>query len=261
MSVQITNQLMNGEQIRITAATFPAAAREEAAKRLSDSDSPEDLDRARTTVTDSVARIASTIGRANAKLEAAENAYAREQADDPPARKQRDDAATEVAQRWTDVKTQISRRFGAAAVREYGLEGDLPGTPDALSRQSSNAAKLLRDKPRTHASPLGEFTTEGAAGYLEQAQATLATALETVTTEAKELQDALGLRDASTNDWRDIYQASATLLEGYLRLGRRLDLAERVRPTVRRAAGLDVTPPEPTPAPPESTPSEPAPTA
>lgn len=97
--------------------------------------------------------------------------------------------------------------------------------------------------------------------YLEAAQAQLAVALTAVTTEAKELQDALGRRDAATNDWRDIYQSCATLLEGYLRLGKRLDLADRVRPTARRAAGLDVTPPTPSePTPNEPMPNEPTPT-
>jgi len=253
MSSQTTNQLKNGEQIKITAETFPADAREEAAKRLA---AGGDLEKARTATTEAIAGIASAIGAANANLEAAENTYTGEQADDPPVRKQRDDAATEVAQRWTDVKTQVARRFGAAAVREYGLEGELPATPDALSKQTGNAAKLLRAKPRTHASPLGEFTTEAAAAYLEVAQAPLAAALTAVTTEAKELQDALGRRDAATAEWRDIYQASATLLEGYLRLGKRLDLADRVRPTARRAAGLEVSPPAPV----EPTPSEPTPT-
>ena len=257
MSAQTTNQLKNGEQIKITAETFPADAREEAAKRLADGGS---LDESRATVAASIASIARASGGANASLEAAENAYTAEQADDPPVRKQRDDATTELAQRWTDVKSQVARRFGAAAVREYGLEGELPATPDALSKQAANAAKLLRAKPRTHASPLGEFTTEAAAAYLEEAQTPLAAALTAVTTEAKELQDALGRRDAATADWRDIYQASATLLEGYLRLGKRLDLADRVRPTARRAAGLEVTPPAPAEPVPTPTPSEPPPT-
>ena len=253
MSTQTTNQLMSGEQIRITAETFPADAREEAAKRLA---AGGDIDKARKAVADAIAGIASAIRAANANLEAAENAYTSEQADDTPVRKQRDDAANEAGQRWTDVKTQVARRFGTAAVREYGLEGELPATPDALSKQTANAAKLLRAKPRSHTSPLGEFTTEGAAVYLEAAQAPLAMALTSVTTEAKELQDALGRRDAATAEWRDIYQASATLLEGYLRLGKRLDLADRVRPTARRAAGLEVTPPAPV----EPTPNEPTPT-
>lgn len=145
MSTQTTNQLKNGEQIRITAETFPADAREEAAKRLA---AGGEIEKARTTVADAIVGIARAIGAANASLETAENAYTSEQADDPPPRKQRDDAATEVGQRWTDVKTQVARRFGVAAVREYGLEGELPATPDALSKQTANAAKLLRAKPR-----------------------------------------------------------------------------------------------------------------
>jgi len=134
MSTQTTNQLKNGEQIRVTAETFPPDAREEAAKRLATGG---DLEEARAVVNEAIAGIARSIGAANANLEATENAYASEQADDPPVRKQRDDVYAELAQRWTDVKTQIARRFGTAAVREYGLEGELPATPDALSKQTA----------------------------------------------------------------------------------------------------------------------------
>lgn len=258
MSIQTTNQLKNGEQIRVTAETFPADAREEAARRLADGDT---LDDARTNLNASIANIVRLINGANARLEAAESAYTSEQADDSPVRKTRDDAAREVGERWSEVKAQVSRRLGTTAPREYGLEGELPSTPDALSTQAANVVKLLRAKPRSHTSRLGEFTTTAAADYLEEAQNVLAAALTAVKTEAKELQDALGRRDAATAEWSDIYQSSATLLEGYLRLGRRLDLAERVRPTARRAAGLEVPalPAEPTPS--EPIPSEPTPTA
>lgn len=259
MSVQITNQLKNGEQIRITAETFPKVALEEAAKRLAGSESPDDFESARALLNASISALTRAMGKANATLEAAENAYTSEQADDAPARKQRDEAALEVAQRWADVKAQVGRRFGTVALREYGLEGELPGTPDSLARNASNAAKLLREKPRTNTSPLGEFSTLAAADYLDEAQLLLAASLTAVTTEAKELQYALGVRDAAAADWRDTYQATATLLEGYLRLGRRLDLAERVRPTVRRATGLEVAPPAPAPDVPP--PIEPTPAA
>lgn len=79
----------------------------------------------------------------NAKLEKAENDYASEQADDPPARKKRDDANADLAQRWSDVKGQLARRFGDATPREFGLEGELPATPDAVVFQKM--ADWLRD--------------------------------------------------------------------------------------------------------------------
>ena len=240
MSVQITNQLKNGEVIKITAERFPPAARQACAVRMV---TPEvALEQALATVSASIAGIAVMMGVANAKLEKAETDYAGEQADDPPVRKARDDAYSDLAQRWSEAKAQLVRSFGADAPREYGLEGELPGTPDALAKQSKNAIKLLREKPRAHATKLGEFKTTAAADYLEEAQSVLTAALQDITREAKELQDALGVRDTVAAEWREVYQACATLLEGYLRLGGRLDLAERVRPTVRRASGLELTP-------------------
>jgi len=240
ISVQTTNQLKNGDVIKITAERFPAAARQACAVRMVSADVP--LEQALGTLNASIAGIATMMGAANTALEKAEGDYAGEQADDPPVRKARDDANADLAQRWSDVKTQVVRRFGVDAPREFGLEGELPGTPDALAKQSKNAVKLLRDKPRTHASKLGEFTTTGAADHLEEGQTVLSDALKRVTTEAKELQDSLGVRDEAASEWTNVYQACATLLEGYLRLGGRLDLADRVRPTVRRAIGLELSP-------------------
>ena len=240
MSVQTTNQLKNGEVIKITAERFPEAALQACATRMVSADLS--FEQALATLKASIAGIASMVGAANTTLEKAESAYAAEQADDPPVRKARDDANADLAQRWTDVKLQIVRRFGEGAPREFGLDGELPGTPDALAKQSKNAVKLLREKPRTHASKLGEFTTTGAADHLEEGQTALSDALTQVTSEAKELQDSLGVRDTAAAEWTNVYQACATLLEGYLRLGGRLDLAQRVRPTVRRASGLELTP-------------------
>lgn len=263
MSVQTTNQLKNGEVIKITAETFPADTRDACANRLVSEAFT--LEQARLTVNASIEGIARMMAAANTRLETAENEYAHEQSDDPPLRKKRDDAAAELGQRWSDVKSQLVRRFGPTAPREYGLEGDLPATPDALARQTANAVKLLRAKPRTHASRLGEFTTTGAADHLEEAESILSATLTAVTTETKELQDALGRRDAAATDWTSVYQACATLLEGYLRLGGRTDLADRVRPTIRRASGLEPTPPPtdagttPPATPPEAPPSQPTP--
>lgn len=250
MSVQTTNQLKNGQVIHITAQTFPVDAREACARRLAGPDLS--AEQARSLVDANIAAIARMMATANTQLESAENAYTQEQADDPPARKRRDEANQELAQRWSDVRNQLSRRFGPTTLREYGLEGDQPSTPDALAKQAANAAKLLRATPRIHTSRLGDFSTLAAADHLDEAQAELAASLDAVTTETKELQHSLGLRDAAATNWTNVYQASATLLEGLLRLGGRPDLAERVRPTARRAIGLDLNPPapsDPTPAP------------
>jgi hypothetical protein len=185
------------------------------------------------------------MGAAIAQLESAENAYAQEQADDPPARKRRDVAAADLSQRWADVRTQMVRRLGPISLREYGLEGEQPSNPDSLAKQATNAAKLLRPNPRSHTSKLGDFTTLAAAEHLEEAQAELAAALTVVTTETKELQDSLGRCDDAAANWTNNYQASATLLERLLRLGGRPELAERVRPTTRRATGLELNAPRP----------------
>ena len=257
MSSQSTTQLKNGQTIQITAETFPSNARAECATRLTgDGLSAE---QARSLVDANIAGIARMMAAANAQLEAAENAYAQEQADDPAARKQRDDAASELSLRRSDVRTQVVRRFGPLAAREYGLEGEPPTNPDALAKQAANTIKLLRAAPKAHTSPLGNFTTAAAADYLEEAQVALATALNAVTTETKELQDSLGLRDAAVAHWTNIYQSAATLLEGFLRLGGRPELAERVRPTARRSKGLELNPATPTDPTPAPAPADPTP--
>ncbi|MBI2378141.1 MAG: hypothetical protein HYV07_29335 [Deltaproteobacteria bacterium] len=44
-------------------------------------------------------------------------------------------------------------------------------------------------------------------------------------------------RDRAVEAWVECYQRVATTLEGLFRLGGRADLADRVRPTARAAAG------------------------
>jgi hypothetical protein len=191
----------------------------------------------------------------NAKLEKAENDYASEQADDPPARKKRDDANADLAAALDRGQSAISPAVSAARRRASSdWRANCPPRPMHLRNKRRMRSSSCALSPATHTSKLGEFTTAGAADHLEEAQVALSNALAGVTAESKQLQDALGSRDTAAAEWTNVYQSCATLLEGYLRLGGRTDLADSVRPTVRRASGLELTPPAPT----DSGPTEPA---
>jgi hypothetical protein len=57
--------------------------------------------------------------------------------------------------------------------------------------------------------------------------------------EARELEDAYSLRDRAIAAWSDAYQGTATALEGLYRRAGRKDLAEKVRPNLRKLRGED----------------------
>jgi hypothetical protein len=55
--------------------------------------------------------------------------------------------------------------------------------------------------------------------------------------EARELEDAYALRDRAVAAWSDAYQGTASALEGLYRRAGWKELAEKVRPTIRKLRG------------------------
>jgi hypothetical protein len=84
---------------------------------------------------------------------------------------------------------------------------------------------------------------------LEKCINNLVKSLDDVKLEERELQAAINFRDQKSDEWKTGYYAVASIISGLYLLGGRSDLAEKIRPTVRKSAS-DVVVPEPDPAPP-----------
>jgi hypothetical protein len=72
--------------------------------------------------------------------------------------------------------------------------------------------------------------------------------LDDVKLEERELQAAINFRGQKSDEWKNGYYAVASILSGLYQLGGKSDLADKIRPTVRKSSGGDVVAPEPDPA-------------
>lgn len=185
-------------------------------------------------------------------LDAAEEAYVRERADDVPLRDARDAATVDLLELHVSVRDRIEDVFGPRALVLYGLDGTTPREPKALATHVTSAVNLLNTEPNEGRDSMGgALTTAAVAEALSTKLLPLATHLDALVREDRENEAALTLRDRATDEWRHAYRSVATLLSGLYLLAGREDLAERIRPTARREAGVEATPPEPSePSPP-----------
>lgn len=128
----------------------------------------------------------------------------------------------------------------------YAMDGETPRVPKTLAAHVQAAIRLLRDHPQTTTDPAGaEVSTAVLADTLERGLEPLQTQLDALVRENRENEAALTARDRATEEWRRAYRAVAMGLSAYFILAGRDDLADRIRPTVRREAGFEPVPPLP----------------
>ncbi len=189
-------------------------------------------------------------------LEAAEDAYVAEQADDTGPREARDSARDALADHLRQVRSALATAFGPTTPAAYALDSAMPDAADAVLRRARTSQSLLRSKPHSGAHALfgHVVSTEMLADGLDAPIDALHAALESVKQEESELKGALTDRDEALTAARRTYRVSASLVESFFRAAHEDTLADTVRPTLRRSQGRSTAElPEP--------PSEPEPSA
>ncbi len=173
----------------------------------------------------------------------AELEYVAEQADDPPVRKERDRRFAELIVALRQLRDLVNSILGEAGVKLYGLGGELPRTPKGLSDRGKHVIKQLHQHPTTVTGLFdATFDSAKAAATLEPMQTGLAAAFKAVGREVREGHAALTTRDRAVAEWVGAYPAVGAVLTGLYRLAGQPELADRIRPTVRRTTGLDPEP-------------------
>jgi hypothetical protein len=173
-------------------------------------------------------------------LREAELAYYAEKADDAPVRAARDASATDLGSLLSLLRSTIESTLGAPALRTYGLEGEVPRTPSKLLNHAKNVLQQLASNEKTVTTALGTtFDTIPAAKAIKTKIDALAGHIDDDNREARELEDALTRRNRAMDAWTEGYQGTASALEGLFRRGGYKELADRVRPTQRKARGED----------------------
>ncbi len=179
----------------------------------------------------------------NQSLAVAEETYVSEQADDPAVRARRDVTAAEVTAVVVRLRGRIESLFGTRGLAAYGLEQVTPRQPQALADHTGMAIKLLREQPVQLEDPvLGRFDSAEVANGLEAALAPLVEALHDTQREKRELESALIDRNRALADWSLRYRGVAGALTGMYLLAGAEELAQRIRPTVRRLTGQEPPP-------------------
>ena len=189
---------------------------------------------------------------------AADRALADELGDDQPDRDARDAARAEVRAALTDCQSSVSGAYGASVVHAYALDSALPTADNLLLQQARVVhAALAKGAPKATAKKGRKLDFAALAEELEMHIAALHAALQHVKREEREAEQALTKRDAAVAAFEPVYTGIADVAAGLLELAGQGDLASRVKPTVRRRAGLDVPAVEPVATPVPGAPATP----
>ncbi len=195
------------------------------------------------TVADFLAALGEALGRYVAALEAADRNHAAELADDDGFRNERDERMGELKNVYSSLREVSVRSYGSAVADAYGLGSALPEDPQLLLALAGKAEKLLRERALTEQPKIKSLTLDpvAAADDLAAATTALRTALTNVEREKREAQLTQNAKEELMGRWSTVYPGVADTLAGLFTLAKRPALAERVRPTARRRAGLPET--------------------
>ncbi|WP_428263088.1 hypothetical protein [Haliangium sp.] len=184
--------------------------------------------------------------RTAARFEQDETAVAKDMADDIEARAARDRELVDMTGLLVAIRSRVREGLGQEGLQLYRLNERSPTGFEALGRYAGDVVVLLTQQPRTAQSPLGDTIDTAALGAtLSAALTRYREALDTVAREARETEAARIARRESEARFRQVLVSVAVFLEHYLRMAGDEELANRVRPTQRRAGGeVDVELPD-----------------
>ncbi|APR83467.1 Hypothetical protein A7982_08816 [Minicystis rosea] len=185
----------------------------------------------------------------------ADVAHARELSDDEAPRLARENGIAALRAQMIGLRATFTTVYGAGILGAYGLVGETPEDPESILQRAASTAQLLKSRPITETPRQPGITIDAPAlGDALLARAVeLRGALGDIRREEREAQMTLARRDEAVAIWNKRYQGVADIITGIYELVGRADLADRVRPTARRRAGLtedaDTTPAPNPPAP------------
>jgi hypothetical protein len=199
--------------------------------------------------------LGASLQRSGSELRDADLAHAAELSDDDAPRAAREQGIITLRARLIGLRGTLSSVFGNGILSAYGLAGETPEDADLLLHRAASVADLLAKRPLAEV-PLHEGVTIDAIALghsLAKPIKHLTDALADVKREEREAQLTLKARNESAAAWNTRYQGIADTATGIYEAVGHTDLADRVRPTARRRAGVaeaaDLPAPAPAPAP------------
>ncbi|MDI1477113.1 hypothetical protein [Polyangium sp. y55x31] len=177
--------------------------------------------------------------RAN-QLVTADRTHMVELSDDDGYRAKRDECTAETRDFLGTLRTGLARNYGQVVAGAYGLGAHIPEDPHTVLVLADNVENLLRNRPLTEPPKNKSLKIDpiAAADDLNASASALKTALGDVDREKREAQLTQTAKNEAMAAWGTSYSGVADAAASFFLLAGRPALAERVRPTARRRAGL-----------------------
>jgi hypothetical protein len=174
------------------------------------------------------------------RLIEADKALIAELSDDQDPRDRRDSRKLSISQRLGAIRGIVRSIYGETAAARVGLSGTLPTEPIALHRTATlvhdNLPLLAALAPviQGGSMDIGIVRTE-----LAEEIAALGTAIDDLARESRERETAQVLKDRAMDAYDATFSFGARMIEGLLGAAGELELAARVRPSIRQPGRVE----------------------
>ncbi|MDI1444237.1 hypothetical protein [Polyangium sp. 6x1] len=191
-------------------------------------------------VGDVVKALRHLLGRITEGLVEADQTHTNELADDDGYRKKREQSIADLRSQLVALRTAFTNNYDPSVATAYGLAAALPDDNQSLLHTAGSVEKLLRNRPLVEKPKMKGLQIDPllTADDLKAAADAMQTALGDVEREKREAQATLDKKNTEIETWGRRYPAIADLTSLLFILADRPALADRVKPTARRRAGL-----------------------
>lgn len=183
------------------------------------------------------------LGELGRVLTEREEALGAELGDNPAIRAALGEALAEVRGAVVQGRELSRSLYEPDVVAKMGLAGETPEDASTLLSYGSMASQGLRAQSGKPGRLGVAVDLTPLADALDQALGGLKAAHEAAVADVREDQAARLARDEAFGALRAVYRSAALIIEGYFRQAGLHELADRLRPTERRAQGLEDAPP------------------
>ncbi|MCU0691993.1 MAG: hypothetical protein MUF54_11375 [Polyangiaceae bacterium] len=182
----------------------------------------------------------------DATMVAADEAHELELGDDTASRNARDASTAALGKHLVDLREVLVGMFGSTIVRTLGFSGTVPRDPVVLLRYAGEIAAAIRNAPPVKPRIKGaEWNQADVAAQIDELRAAIERALHDVARELREAQGTLEAKNKAIAARDATCAGVAEMLGGLLRVAGNWELAEKLRPVVRRATETPGEPEEP----------------
>lgn len=170
----------------------------------------------------------------------ADVAHATELADDDAYRTLREERNAETREFLSTLRSTLIRNYGQPIAGAYGLGAPIPDDPATVVVLARTVETLLRSRPLTETAKNKFLNVDpkAAADALAVMAASLQATLGDIDREKREAQITQNAKNEAMTVWGTTYSGVADATAAFFVLAGRPGLAERVRPTARRRAGM-----------------------